>query len=77
MSQIQVTAREPKPAPCGLPGGSSQEHWQGRKDCKASFNSALLLGVKDLASFFSQHNLRGWKKVWYRHSVDLSLHSPV
>lgn len=57
ISQMQVTAGEPEPAPCRLPGGSSQEHWQRRGGCKADFSGEFLLGVKHLPSPFTQHTL--------------------
>lgn len=57
VSQMQVTAGEPEPAPCRLPGGSSQGHWQGRGGCKADFSGGTLLGVKHLPSPCTQHKL--------------------
>jgi len=58
---MQGTAGEPEPSLCRLPGGSSQEHWQGRGGCKAIISGVLLLGVKHLPSPFSQHKRKGKK----------------
>lgn len=71
ISQMQVTAGEPEPAPCRLPGGSSQEHWQGRGGCKADFSGGTLLGVKHLPSLCTQHKLTE-QNIQFRHSVKLS-----